>query len=75
MAEDYRPRLAIDLTKEQQLRLARAIPWGNKSMIFNVIVEDLLTLCEKHGPGMVLGAFLERKIKLEEICKLNLKKG
>lgn len=70
--EEYRPRLMVDLTEEQQRLLTKHIPWGSKKMIFNVVVDDLLSLCEKHGAPKVLGAFLARKLTLEELCRLEL---
>jgi hypothetical protein len=72
MADEYRPRLAIDLTEDQKRQLDKHIPWGTKKAVFNVVVEDLIALCEKHGGGKVIGAFLQRRVKLEQICQLEL---
>ncbi len=72
---DYRPRLAVDITEDQQRLLMKHIPWGSKNAIFGVVVDDLLRLCDKHGGPKVLAAFLSRRITLEEICKLELPEG
>lgn len=72
MAEYYRPRLAIDLTEEQAKKLNAVIPWGSKTLIFQLIINDLLDLCDKHGAGKVIGAFVERHFTVKEICKLNV---
>jgi hypothetical protein len=72
MAEEYRPRLAIDISEEQKKLLDKHIPWGSKTHVFGVIIQDLVQLCQTHGAGLVIGAFLERKITLEQMCKLKL---
>ncbi len=74
MAEEYRPRIAIDLTEEQKRRLDKALPWGTKTTVFSIFVEELLRLCDEHGAGLIIGAFLDRRIRLEELCKLNLRR-
>ena len=69
---DFRPRLNIDITEEQFFRL-QVIPWGVKTKLFQTIIDDLLNLIEEHGAGVVTGAFIERAIRLEQICRLKTK--
>jgi hypothetical protein len=74
MAIEYTPRLSIDLTEDQHNKLNKIMhQHGMKKMIFSLIVDDLIAMCERLGPGEVIGAFTTRVISLNEICKLNLK--
>jgi len=61
----YRPRLSIELTDEQQVKLLRLIPWGVKNKLFSIIVDDVIRLMEEHGQKF-LAAVLTRAIKLED---------
>jgi hypothetical protein len=72
MSGEYRPRISIDLTEEQKRRLDKHITWGNKKVVFSVVVDELIELCERHGAGIVIGAFISRQLKLKDICKLKL---
>lgn len=75
MPTTYTPRLSIDLTEEQNKKLNNILcQYGLKRLIFNQIVEDFLSLCDKHGAGEVVGAFTSRAVGLNEICQLKLKK-
>lgn len=74
MPSDYNPRLSIDLTEDQAKRLNSILTQhGMKKMIFSCIVDDFLDMCDRFGPGEVVGAFTTRVTSLNEICKLNLK--
>jgi hypothetical protein len=74
MAAEYSPRLSIDLTEDQHNKLNRImIQHGMKKMVFGLIVDDLIAMCDRFGPGEVIGAFTTRVLSLNEICKLNLK--
>jgi hypothetical protein len=72
VSDEYRPRISIDLTPAQKRLLDKHIPWGSKKTVFNVVIDDLLNLCEQHGSGKVVGAFISRHIHLRDICKLDL---
>ncbi len=63
--KSYRPRLSIELTDEQQVKLLRLIPWGVKNKLFSIIVDDVIRLMEEHGQKF-LAAVLTRAIKLED---------
>jgi len=63
--KDYRPRLSVDLTEEQYNRLSALIPWGLKQKLFSTIVDDLITVIEKHGNSAV-AAIIGRAVKSGE---------
>ena len=71
MTKDYRPRLSINISEEQQRKLQKFFPWGTQRKIFGVILDDFLKLCENHGADYVLGAYLGRYLKLEQVSKLS----
>jgi hypothetical protein len=71
--QNFQPRLNISITEEQFFALQK-IQWGVKTALFQTIIDDLLSLINEHGVGIVTGAILERKANLEQICKLKLKK-
>ena len=70
MTKTYCPRLSINISEDQQLALRKYLPWGTQSKVFGVILDDLLELCRKNGSDKVLGAYLGRYIKLEELSGL-----
>lgn len=74
MTNDYRPRISITLPEELKNRLTEAIPWGMQNRVFCVIVEDLVSLIEKHGINLVIYAFSERELTLDKMCRLNIEK-
>ena len=65
---DWRPRLSIDLGDERFKKLQDLVPWGVKTQLFLVIIDDLIDVLEKHGP-MAVGAILSKKVKLVDILK------
>lgn len=72
MPSDYQPRLSINITEEQQQKISRFFPWGTQCKVFSVIIEDIISLCEKHGADIIIGAFIQRYIHLSDISKINL---
>lgn len=66
----YHPRLSINITEEQRSAIDRIFPWGTQSKVFGLIIDDLIELCEKHGAGVIIGAFLSRHITLTEISRI-----
>jgi len=71
--KSYRPRLSIELTDEQQVKLLRLIPWGVKNKLFSIIVDDVIRLMEEHGQKF-LAAVLTKAIKLEDWSSVEVKK-
>jgi len=66
---DFRPRLSIEVTEDQQRRLRECIPWGLQRTLFSTIIDDIIDMVEKHGP-MVLAAIIDRKIKADQYLKI-----
>lgn len=62
------PRLTIEVTEETATRFANAIPWGLRSKVMSLVIEDLLELIEREG-DIVTTALLNRAIKAEHIIK------
>ena len=69
---DYRPRLSIEISAEAKEKLKRLLPYGTQKVIFSLIVDDLVALLEHHGSGRVIGAFIERDIKLKELLRMEI---
>ena len=69
---NYRARLSIDIPREHADKLYKYLEWGIKGKVFRVIVNDLIEMIEKFGVTMVVGAFLERHITLQDIVKIGL---
>ena len=70
--KDYRPRLSIELTDEQQVKLLRLIPWGVKNKLFSIIVDDVIRLMEEHGTKF-LAAVLNKDIELKDWSSVEVK--
>jgi len=67
MAKDtWRPRLSIDLTEEQYLKLQKIIPWGMRKIIYRKFTDALIKSVEDNGQR-VLGAFLSGDVSHEDI--------
>ena len=66
MTVKYRPRLSIEITEEQSAQLYRLVPWGVKKELFNIIVEDVIEILEKHGE-VALAAILTRKLRVQDL--------
>ena len=65
MANDWRPRLSINIEDAQYKKLQALIPWGVKGQVFKIIIDDLIRLLEENGTE-VLGAILHNKVSLED---------
>ncbi|MFA6973096.1 MAG: hypothetical protein WC208_17085 [Gallionella sp.] len=68
MPEQYTPRLSIEISKETFLRMQNLIPWGLKTKVMVMLLEDLLDLVEAHG-NIVLAAILDRRMGSREVIK------
>lgn len=63
-----RPRLSIDISPEQEKELRELIPWGLKSPLFNVIIDDLITLLKKVTTRrLLISLVMKRKVKIFEL--------
>jgi hypothetical protein len=71
--QEYRPRLTLDIPEETLNKLRSLIPWGIRSQLFTVIINDLNDIMEENGAGFVTGALLQRDITLKDIIQIELK--
>ena len=69
------PRLTVDITREQQHGLRKHLEFGMQKVLFSLIIDDLLRLFDKHGPGTVIGAMVSRAISLKDISQLEINDG
>ena len=67
-ADEYQPRLNIEVTQDQFDRLQRVIPYGLKGRIFRVLVEELLTILEDTSQRreLILAAIINRMVNVPE---------
>ncbi len=63
--ESSRPRLSIEITEEQHLKLWKLLPWGIKGQLFRAIIDDVIKMLETHGEEFI-AAILARRIKLQD---------
>ena len=68
MPNEYVPRLSIEITEEAFQRMTNRIPWGLRSKVMAMLLDDLLDLVEEHGE-IVIAAILERSIATRNILK------
>ncbi len=62
-----RPRLSIDITEEQDRELCSLIPWGMKTGLFSMIVDDLIRILkDSKTRSSVILSIIERRRKLED---------
>ena len=69
---DYRPRLSIEISKKSYDLLQELLTHGTKKIVFNQIVEDLISIMQQYGSGKIIGAFIERDLTLKNIIKVKL---
>ncbi len=67
MNEDYKPRLAFEITEEQRTRLDQLLAtYGIRKAIFSKVLDDILDLVESHG-GMAIGILMSKNVKPRDI--------
>jgi len=64
------PKLQINLSEQQAKDLNKYIPWGLRTRLFWVIIDDLIKIMgdPELGPRF-LGGIMSRKIRLDEWVK------
>ena len=68
-----RPRLSVEITYEQRLRLSSCITQhGLQRAVFSKMIDNLCDMIEKYGEG-VLACVLDDDLSVEELMKLLLK--
>lgn len=66
----YRPRLSIEISRQQQDALSRLVPWGVKNALFSVIVDDVIDRLERHGHKFI-AIVLDHKLKLGDYTRFS----
>jgi hypothetical protein len=64
----YRPRLSIEIGEDLQKRLQDLVPWGLRSQLMTVLLEDVLDMIEKEG-DIVTALIIKRKLHAKDITK------
>lgn len=65
---EYRPRLNVDITPEQDALLRRYLEHGVKGPLFRCLIDDLLEMLVQN-PELIIGLVLSRKLRLQGIIK------
>lgn len=71
MAE-YRPRLSVEITPEQQRKLQEFLDHGMQKKVFGIIVDDVIKMIELHGRNF-LAAVIVHKLSYKDYTSLDLK--
>ena len=69
------PRLSIELTYDQSIKLKKLFPHGTKKIVFGFIVDDLIKILEAKGAGKVIGAYIHRQITLSDLISTEVPDG
>ncbi len=72
--QDYRPRLSVEITTEQQLALQKWLDYGIQKRLFSIIVDDVIRMLESNA-GDFLAAVQLRLIEYKDYTSLELKDG
>lgn len=68
MNPSYKPRLTVELREDQYHRLNQLLTHGQRKQIFQILVDDLISALEKHGPQVIAGIYT-RTINVGSISK------
>lgn len=68
MPDHYYPRLSYEISEESYNRFINLIPWGLRTKIIALLLDDLLDLIEENGE-IVLAAILNRTINASHVMK------
>lgn len=68
MNPSYKPRLTVELREDQYHRLNQLLTHGQRKQIFQILVDDLVSALEKHGPQVIAGIYT-RTINVGSISK------
>lgn len=67
----YRPRLSVEISPEHQLALQKQLDHGMQKKLFNIIVDDVVKMLEKHGRNF-LAAVIMHKLSYQDYTSLEL---
>jgi hypothetical protein len=62
------PRLSVEISERSSQRFTNLVPWGLRSKVMAVLLDDLLDRLEENG-DIVLAAILNRTVNVTHIMK------
>ncbi len=65
---EYRPRLSIDISEDLHKRYQDLVPWGLRSQLIIVLLEDVLNMIETYG-DIVTALIIKRKLHAKDVLK------
>lgn len=68
----YRPRLSVDIGEDLQKRFQNTVPWGLRSQLITVLLEDVLDMIEKDG-DIVTALIIKRRLHAKDVLQGGLK--
>jgi len=71
-SSDYRPRLSVEITSEQQKALQMYLDFGMQKKLFGIIVEDVIEMLND-SPREFLAAVTVRALKYKDFTSLEIK--
>lgn len=71
MKTNYRPRLSVEITEEQQLALKKHLDFGLQKRLFGIIVDDVIAMMEEHG-RLFLAAVVKKEISYKDFTSLEI---
>jgi hypothetical protein len=66
--EEHTPRMTVEITEDLQRRMVNTIPWGMRSKVMAILLEDVLDMVDLHG-GIVLAAVINRGLGARDVVK------
>jgi hypothetical protein len=69
-----RTRVSIDVDKATFDYFTNSVPWGDRGRILRLILNDFVDLMKEHGPDVVIGAYVSKAVRLNELSKMNFGK-
>lgn len=72
---EYRPRLSIEITEEQQAFLRKYLPHGMQKTVFTVILSDLQRVFERGKGPELIGAIMSKHLSLTHLYNVESPDG
>lgn len=72
--KEYVPRLNVEIRQDQFEQLQQLLEHGLRKPIFEVLIDDLIRWL-KLDKGFVVGAILNKRVGLKELCGLDAEDG
>lgn len=70
---EYRPRLSVEITEEQNRELTRLLGnvYGLRKLVFSRIIDDLIVLLNHEDGPLYLAAFISGKLSLQDFLGIS----